>query len=206
LPVLGAITIKGFDVKGNYYGPKAPDLGLLHVEMRGLPRLELASSQKCVEPGVKVATVGFPMGTKALKAPGYVHQLTPTLQDGIVAAVLPFPCKTPHAFMLNMMSVRGASGSPVFLPDSAKVIGVLYEGLNEIRCTSFQNLPLAYSVPTNFTYCVPAHYLRRFVDEIRGKPESALPPNTQTLEQALKEAEKLAEHSGVKVNTLPKNV
>src|SRR5260370_21646636 len=39
LPVLGALTIQGFEVKGAYYGPKAPDLGLLHVGMRGLPRL-----------------------------------------------------------------------------------------------------------------------------------------------------------------------
>jgi len=184
--VLGAFTVETFHVPGAYYGPKSPDIGFLHVDMRGLPRLEIAQDEETVKPGVKVATTGFPMGTDALKAPGYVHQLTPTLQEGIVSAVLPFPCKTPHAFMLNMMTQGGASGSPIFLHDSPKVIGVVYAGLTEKYRTKFQGLSLEYPVPTNFTYCVPAHYLRTALDNIRSKPELALPPDSPVLAEALK--------------------
>jgi hypothetical protein len=185
MQVFGAFT-GSLKVQGTYYGPKTPDLGFLQVRMRGLPALELATDEEAIEPGVRVATAGFPMGTDALQAPGYVHQLTPSLQEGVVSAVLPFPCKTPHAFMLNMMSLGGASGSPIFLPHSPKVVGVLYGGLTERYRTTIQGIPLEYPVPTNFTYCVPGHLVKMALDNVRTKPELALPPGTPTLAEALK--------------------
>jgi hypothetical protein len=186
MQVFGAFT-GSLKVQGTYYGPKAPDLGFLQVRMRGLPPLEISTDEVAVLPGVRVATAGFPMGTDALQAPGYVHQLTPTLQEGIVSAILPFPCKTPHAILLNLMSLGGASGSPIFLPSSPKVVGVLYGGLTErYRTMLTPGLPFEYPVPTNLTYCVPGHLVKMALDNIRSKPELALPPNTPTLEEALK--------------------
>lgn len=168
--VLGAFTVESFETKGPYYGPDKPDIGLLHVDMHGLPEVLLKVDQSSIAPGARVATVGFPMGTRALSAPGYVHQLCPTLQEGIVSAVLPFPSSTPHAIMLNMMSQGGASGSPIFLPHTSEVIGVLYGGLNETYSLSIQGTHVPYLVPTNFTYCVPAHYLAQFLDHARTEP------------------------------------
>src|SRR5260370_8790405 len=90
-----------------------------------------------------------------LTAPGWIHQVTPTLQRGIISAVLPFTCTTPHAYAINVMVQGGASGSPVFLSESGEVIGVLYAGLNDPRVTLLT--PDLYTVPTNIRYVVPSH-------------------------------------------------
>jgi hypothetical protein len=185
MEVIGAFAIGNVNPNGPYYGPKQPDIGFLHVAMKGLPRLEIATDDDAIEPGVRVATAGFPMGTRALRAPGYVHQLTPTLQEGIVSAILPFPCKGHHAIMLNIMSLTGASGSPIFLAHDPKVVGILYGGLQETYRFGNQGGALEYPIPTNFTYCVPSHYVRKALDGIRGRPELALPPDAPTLQDAL---------------------
>lgn len=188
MEVMGAFTVGKFETKGIYYGPKVPDLGFLHVKMKGLPTLEPATELQTVEPGIRIATAGFPMGTDALRAPGYIHQLTPTLQEGIVSAVLPFSGKAPHAFMLNLMCQGGASGSPIFLPHTPQVIGVLYAGLTEQYWLSIQGVRVPYSVPTNFTYCVPTHLLRKAIENIRSKPELALPADSPTFQDAITRA------------------
>lgn len=185
LEVIGAFTTAGFNVKGYYYGPPKPDIGFLHVKAKGLPRLKVVSDLKCIEPGTRLATAGFPMGTDALCAPGYLHQMTPTLQEGIVSAVLPFPCPTPHAFMLNVMAQGGASGSPVFLQDDPAVVGILYGSLNELYFGNVQGVQVPYKVPTMFSYCVPGHFLQRALDNIHAQPELALPPDTMTLDEML---------------------
>src|SRR5260370_38364128 len=105
------------------------------------------------------------MGTPALTAPGSVHQLSPFLQRGIISAVLPFPCQAPHSFVINLMRLGGASGSPVFLTDSPRVIGILNAGLLDAALTvgQGQNGPAAIGVtqtPTNFSYVVPANCSR----------------------------------------------
>lgn len=189
MEVLGVFAVNVFQPKGVYYGPKPPDLGFLHVNMRGLPQLDVAHDLPSVEPGTRVAAAGFPMGTDALRAPGYIHQLTPTLQEGIVSAVLPFPCKTPHALMLNIASQGGASGSPIFLLDCPTVIGVLYAGLNETYAATVQGVRTPYLVPTNFTYCVPGHFVNAALENIRAKPELTLPTDSPVFEDALKGVE-----------------
>jgi hypothetical protein len=185
MQVIGAWVVGTFKPGPAYYGPKYPDLGFVRIKMRGLPRLEVSADEESIQPGITIATAGFPMGTNALRAPGYIHQLTPSLQEGIVSAVLPFPCKTPHAFMLNLMSLGGASGSPIFLTNSPMVVGVLYGGLSETYRTTIQGLTWEYPVPTNFTYCVPGHYLKAALENIRSKPELVFPPDTPTLTEAL---------------------
>lgn len=185
LEVIGAFTDAKFGVKGYYYGPPRPDIGFLHVKAKGLPTLKVESDLKAIEPGVRLATAGFPMGTTALCAPGYMHQMTPTLQEGIVSAVLPFPGPAPHAFMLNVMAQGGASGSPVFLQDDPAVVGILYGGLNELYSGDVQGVRVPYKVPTNFSYCVPGRLLQLALDNIHTKPELALPSDTMTLDEML---------------------
>jgi hypothetical protein len=190
MSVLGAFTINKFEVPGTYFGPSIPDIGFLHVNMRGLPCLAVSDSLDAVVPGSRIATAGFPMGTACLAAPGYIHQLTPTLQEGIVSAVLPFPCSHPHALMLNMMSQGGASGSPIFLQHEPAVVGILYAGLEETYFASVQNSPMPYKVPTNFTYCVPGHLLHKAVGIVKSKAEFELPSDAPHISEAIERAMK----------------
>jgi hypothetical protein len=189
--ILGCFVVDSFKPQGYYYGPEKPDLGFFHVNMQGLRPLRVCESLEKVGLGTPVATVGFPMGTSALCAPGYVHQLMPTLQQGIVSAVLPFPCKAPHALMLNFMSLGGASGSPVFLPDSADVVGVLYGGLQETYMARVQGVDVPYKVPTNFSYCVAGHFLQRSIEEIARNPAMRLPEDSPHLDDALSQVRAL---------------
>ena len=156
LTVVGVITIGDFQPAGVYYGPKKPDIAFVHVKARELPTLNVDVELQLKE-GIEVATAGFPMGRDALMAPWGIHQINPTLQTGIVSSVMPFPCPTPHAFAINVVNQPGASGSPVFLPDDGRVVGVVNAILQDIRKSSSGEL---LAVPTAITHVVPAHYFR----------------------------------------------
>lgn len=181
LEVLGVATIKAFTPGDAYYGPPKPDVAFVHVKARQLPTVAIAESGR-IEEGRELATAGFPMGADALVAPGYVHQVTPTLQRGIVSAVLPFSCEHPHGFTINVMTQGGASGSPVFDPVTAEVLGVLYAGLNDIGITKDKDV---YRVPTNISYVVPAHYIRRLLTEVAADGVVAAPDDAQTIDEIL---------------------
>lgn len=184
LEVLGVFMIQKFEPKGTYYGPKKPDIAFVHVKAKGLPFLEIDDSFRLCE-GIEVATAGFPMGSTALTAPGWLHQMTPTLQRGIISAVLPFACGAPHGFAINVMAQGGASGSPVFLPSSGKVLGVLYAGLNDIGETTKKDI---YRLPTNISYVVPAHLIAAAFRKIKEYPEMVAPKDTQSLDEIIKGA------------------
>lgn len=181
--VLGVGILREIQVEGHYYGPRRLDLAAVHIKAKGLPKLAVDSEAVPLEEGRLVATAGFPMGTDALVAPGYLHQMTPTLQQGIISAVLPFATPTPHALMINVMTQGGASGSPVFAPDRPAVIGVLYAGLNDVA--ESPGLPAAYVVPTNQSYVVPAHYLEYVLNKLKKKKAFVLPSDTLSLEEML---------------------
>lgn len=169
LGITGTASIDSFDGGEPYYGPEKPDLAAVRVKMRGLPVVDIDSSTDIVE-GLEVGVAGFPMGTSMLTAPGWLHQIGPTFQRGIVSAVLPCPGITPHAFIIDVMGHGGASGSPVFRLDTGKVIGLLYGGLNEPRQihieTDKEKFRIPYSVPTGISYVIPAHYISQFLESM----------------------------------------
>jgi S1-C subfamily serine protease len=199
LEILGAVTLRQVLPEGAaYYGPpNGPDLAFVHVKARGLPVVTLDGAG-AIEEGTEVATAGFPMGTDALTAPGWIHQMTPTLQRGIISAVLPFVCPTPHAYAVNIMVQGGASGSPVFLSQTGQVVGVLYAGLNDARVALRRNSaspeqesapePILYSVPTNISYVVPSHYIRKALEQLPGQLP-AMPNDAKTIEEMLQNAQ-----------------
>ncbi len=165
IDVIGVFGIEKAVMGEHYYGPPKPDIAFVHINMKDLPCVQVKYTPKEIKEGREVATAGFPMGTDTLTAPGYLHQITPTLQKGIISAILPFECDTPHALMINVMTQGGASGSPVFLPDSGDVIGVLYAGLQDIGKTlnvkskdKIKNDP-SFDIPTNASYVVPSYYI-----------------------------------------------
>jgi S1-C subfamily serine protease len=183
LEILGVAQISKFGHPQFYYGPKeGPDIAFVHVGVRGLPQVTLDAETPLIE-GMDVATAGFPMGTDALTAPGWLHQLTPTLQRGIISAVLPFTSPKPHAFSVDIMTQGGASGSPVFLCETGAVIGVLYAGLHDIDLTLAKKDP--YRLPTNISYVVPAHYISWSLAEAMKVPGMQLKQDSPTLEDML---------------------
>jgi hypothetical protein len=109
--------------------------------------------------------------------------MVPTLQSGIISAVLPFRCEKPHGVMINLMTQGGASGSPVFAPDTGEVVGILYGGLTEQGFAA--NAPVEIALPTNFSYFVPAHYIESALDRMRADGQFNPPDNAPTLEQLI---------------------
>jgi len=185
LEILGAAVISEFTPGNIYYGPPSPDVAFVHVKVRELTPIRISDLDDISE-GAEVATAGFPMGTDALTAPGYLHQITPTLQRGIVSAVLPFASTRPHAFTINVMTQGGASGSPVFDSSSGEVLGVLYAGLNDLGLTEAKDL---YRQPTNISYVVPSHYVRYLLAKIGERSDIASPRDAQTIEEMIRTKE-----------------
>ena len=186
----GEIQLQG---PGFYYGPRQPDFNIVHVKAKGLPKVELLADTSVLREGVEVATVGFPMGTRALTAPGWLHQLSPFLQRGVISAVLPFVCAAPHSFVINLMSIGGASGSPVFLTDSPKVIGILNAGLIDTSPTFVKRddgfIPIGLTqTPTNFSYVVPSFWLAGSVEAIKSNAVFNLPEDTLSLDEMIRKA------------------
>jgi hypothetical protein len=155
---------------GEYYGPEKPDIAFVQVKAGDLPSLNLDDAL-VLEEGLNVATSGFTMGRDLLTAPGWLQQICPTLQAGIISAVLPWPCENPHGFVVNVMIQGGASGSPVFLPESGSVIGMLHSSAVDLDST--QNIrPAAppsagltshdhlVTVPTNLSFALTAKVIK----------------------------------------------
>ncbi len=174
------------------FAPEAPDLAFVRVNMRGLPALQLV--QETIAEGMDLATAGFPMGKDALAPRGYLEQLSPTLQKGIVSAVLPFPGTHPHAFVLNVMVRGGASGSPVFVPESGMVAGIVYAGLSDFE----SNKELKkYKVPTNLTYVLPAHVIATALEILQERGFVRPQPDAPTLDERMCEPTKTELPEGV---------
>ena len=146
-------------VEGAYYGADVPDVGFIFVKVKGLPVLELESSFNLNE-GDEVFMAGFPMGTETLRAPGWVHQINPVLQRGIVSAIQPFPCSHPHGLLIDAMVQGGSSGSPIFNPETGKVAALLYGGLVESRTIPISaDVALPYTFDTSLTLSIPAYII-----------------------------------------------
>lgn len=196
LEVLGVLRVGDIQLeqqRGIYYGPRRPDFNIVHVKAKGLPRIELLSTTEALREGVEVATVGFPMGTEALTAPGWLHQYGPFLQRGIISAILPFVCKAPHSFVINVMSMGGASGSPVFLTDSPKAVGILNAGLLSANDTVSHILgaPVRLGITqtsTNFSFVVPSYFFASAMKPFRESDEFRLPEDTVSLDEMLSKA------------------
>lgn len=156
--ITNAFPMRKLVAKGYYYGPDVPDVAVLRVNIKGLPAVRLRTTP-VPEEGDTVAISGFPMGSETLRAPGWVHQVSPTLQTGIVSAVLPFPCESPHGILVDVSTLGGASGSPLFDTDTGEVLGMVYGGLEEPRRMDGAAGLLIYTVPTSLAYAVPAQVL-----------------------------------------------
>jgi len=173
---------------GVHYGPKVPDIGIIRVDVAGLPTVKIAEKFNLDE-GDEIAFCGFPMGTRTLKAPGWIHQITPTLQQGILSAILPMVCDNPHAILIDIQTEGGSSGSPIFNPETGEVVAMLYAGLLEDRIMQGKDGDfLLYKNSTSHTLGVPCQFLSMMLNQLDDLQEFKDDKiNYKKLEDLLKE-------------------
>jgi len=157
-------------VEGYHYGEDIPDLGFIQVHIKNLPALKISERLE-LEEGDEIMLAGFPMGTSTLRAPGWLHQITPTLQSGIISSILPFPCDDPHAILLDVMTQGGSSGSPVFNPSTGEVIGIEYGGITEPKILKTNSGTMIYENNTSLTLAIPAKILYEIYKKIEEVEE-----------------------------------
>lgn len=199
MDIMGVFKIGAFDPHGYYYGQNIPDMGIIHVNFSGLPAMEISAESDLME-GDVVGASGFPLGTETIMAPGWVHQISPSLQSGIISAVLPFPCKTPHAFLINMMCKPGSSGSPVFDPQTGKVHGMVYANINERKMIIGKDGVLSYFNPTTLTLAIPNKFMMDLLKDIDKTPGYSVPKSDELrdLDKTISEGLEKGEYNFVK--------
>lgn len=140
----------------------AYDLAVLTIEAK-LPALTIATQQGLVAEGSNIAFTGFPITS--------VLGLYPATHRGIIAAHTPIVIPADQAAQLQAAAIRrlgapylvyqldataypGNSGSPLFLPGSGEVIGVI----NQVHIRTTREAVL--SDPSGITYAIPIHHLQ----------------------------------------------
>jgi len=123
--VVGYYVPQKFSSGGPFYGQMLPDIGFVRLNLKHLKPVSLDCRPSMIRTGTEIATCGFSLGAEPLVVMGKVNQVTPFLRQGIVSSVYPGPCPHPHGFTIDAAVQGGASGSPVFLRDTAAVIGMV---------------------------------------------------------------------------------
>lgn len=129
------VILDHFDSDSPFYGEAVPDIAFLQLDVCELPSLNLATEQDTWRVGMSIATAGYAMGKAALVVYGKVNQITPLLRHGIISSVYPYPAPNPHGFTTDIMTQGGESGSPIFLPNSPSVVGLLHAGFDYTNIT-----------------------------------------------------------------------
>ncbi len=142
------------------------DLALLSFKGSALPALTLGDSSR-VREGQDIAFTGFPIGI--------VLGLYPVTHRGIVAAISPLArpmekarsinpaqrhrLRNPYdVFQLDGTAYPGNSGSPVYLPGTGEVIGVI----NSVAVKKTKESLLKN--PSGITYAIPASHIQMLFD------------------------------------------
>ena len=142
------------------------DLALLSFEGSALPALTLGDSSR-VREGQDIAFTGFPIGV--------VLGLYPVTHRGIVSAISPLArpmekarsinpaqrhrLRNPYdVFQLDGTAYPGNSGSPVYLPGTGEVIGVV----NSVAVKKTKESLLKN--PSGITYAIPASHIQVLFD------------------------------------------
>ncbi len=138
------------------------DLALLAIDSPALPALQLGDSDQ-VREGQSVVFTGFPIGM--------VLGLFPVTHQGIIAAITPMARPAERAATLNAAQIRrmrnmfnafqldaiaypGNSGSPVYEPETGRVIGVV----NSVVVKESRESLLTR--PSGISYAIPAKYVK----------------------------------------------
>jgi len=146
------------------------DLAVLRIGGDALPALKLRDSDSVTE-GQAILLTGFPIG--AVLGP------YPATHRGMVSAITPIAIPQARSADLNPQVIRrlasgsfqvfqldataypGSSGSPIYDPASAEVLGIV----NMVFVKSTKETTL--SQPSGITYAIPANHLRDLLQKVR---------------------------------------
>ncbi len=143
------------------------DLALLELEGAALTPLELEAGTALRE-GDDIAFTGFPIGT--------VLGLQPVTHQGIVSALTPLALPAGNARQLTAEKIAGLrdpfeiiqldataypgnSGSPLFIRDTGRVVGIINRVFVKGKKEDILRDPSA------ITYAVPVRYLRQLLEQ-----------------------------------------
>jgi len=115
-------------------GSGSLDVGLLSIRRAdddALPSPVALGNLDDVVTGAAVAICGYPLGDELLIRGG-LWRFGSVVHAGIISAVSPYDTvksRSLTTFLTDVNTASGMSGSPVFLPDSGRVVGVHYAGV-----------------------------------------------------------------------------
>jgi serine protease Do len=144
---------------------KEHDLAVLEIQGVTMPAVQLGDSD-AVREGQEIAFTGFPIGM--------VLGLFPVTHRGIVAAITPMARPAENARTINAAQMRrlrnlfdafqldataypGNSGSPVYEPDTGRVVGVI----NSVVVKESKESIL--EKPSGISYAIPAKYVQQLL-------------------------------------------
>jgi V8-like Glu-specific endopeptidase len=164
-------SLQSFTSTGDWYGQSVPDIGFVQLGVREVPFLTLASQDFYVKVGMRISTVGYPMGTLPLTVMGKLNQMTPFLRQGVVSSVFPFPTAKPHGFTIDIMQQGGSSGSPIFPVGEETVIGMMSSSV--VDPTPIQTAQGSFIIPqnTNISIAESAHIIQLALDGFRNQSQ-----------------------------------
>lgn len=145
------------------------DLAILKIEGAPLPALLLGDSS-AVREGESIAFTGFPIGA--------VLGLYPATHHGLVSTISPIvlPARSGRQltismikrlrdpfdiFQLDATAYPGNSGSPMYLPDTGKVVGVL----NMVFVKETKESVL--EKPSGISYAIPIQHLQTLMETLK---------------------------------------
>lgn len=144
------------------------DLALLRIDGRPIPTLELADDQRVREGEVYLFT-GYPIGA--------ILGLYPATHRAMIASVTPIVIPANRSSQLNAAAIRklrepynvyqldgtaypGNSGSPLYDPDNARVVGMI----NKVFVK--EGRESALSDPSGISYAIPIEYAHEMIEGI----------------------------------------
>lgn len=147
------------------------DLAILKIEGEPLPMLQLGDSDR-VREGESIAFTGFPIGA--------VLGLYPATHHGLVSTISPIVLPAPSGrqltaamirrmrdpfeiFQLDATAYPGNSGSPMYLPKSGEVVGVL----NMVFVKESKESVL--EKPSGISYAIPIKHLKALLKTVEER-------------------------------------
>ena len=141
------------------------DLALLYISIP-LPALDLAEKTR-VREGTEIAFTGFPIGMALGLYPvthrGIVSAISPMappqLGSRVLTAKMIRAMRDPYDVMqLDATAYPGNSGSPVYEPDTGRVVGII----NSVAVK--QSKESVLSKPSGISYAIPVKYVIELLD------------------------------------------
>lgn len=144
------------------------DLAILRVEGKPLPALQLGEASR-VREGDSIAFTGFPIGAVLGLYPvthrGIVSAISPIVlpasQDRQLTAALIKRMRDPfEIFQLDATAYPGNSGSPLYLPRTGEVVGIL----NMVFVKESKETVL--EKPSGIAYAIPVRHLKALLETL----------------------------------------